>query len=46
MERVGCNRSYIGHVRRALLDLQEEVGDLSVGEITTEQLREYLFGLP
>ena len=46
MERVGRNRSYIGHVRRALLDLEEGVGDLPVGEITTEQLRDYLFGLP
>ena len=46
MERVGRNRSYIGHVRRALLDLEEEVGDLPVGEITTEQIRDYLFGLP
>jgi integrase len=46
MERVGRNRSYIGHVRRALIDLEAEFGNRLVREFTSEEIREYLFGLP
>jgi len=46
MENVGRNKSYIGHVRRALADLQDEFGNRLVREFSTEELRDYLFGLP
>ena len=46
MERVGRNHSYIGHVRRALSDLEAEFGNRLIREFTGEEIREYLFGLP
>jgi len=46
MERVGRNHSYIGHVRRALADLEAEFGNRLVRDFTAEEIREYLFGLP
>jgi len=46
MKRVGRNHSYIGHVRRALADLEAEFGNRLVREFQTEELRDYLFGLP
>jgi integrase len=46
MERVGRNGSYIGHVKRALADLQDELGDKLVREITSAELADHLFGLP
>ena len=46
MKRVGRNHSYIGHVRRALADLEDEFGNRLVRNFTAEEIREYLFGLP
>jgi hypothetical protein len=46
MERVGRNKSYIGHVRRALADLESEFGNRLVRDFAIEELRDYLFGLP
>ena len=46
MENIGRNKSYIGHVRRALADLEAEFGNRLVREFSTEELRDYLFGLP
>ncbi len=46
MERVGRNHSYIGHVRRALADLEAEFGNRLVRDFTAEEIRDYLFGLP
>jgi integrase len=46
MERVGRNHSYIGHVRRALADLRDELGNKLVRDISVEELTDHLFGLP
>ena len=46
MERVGRNASYIGHVRRALADLQDELGNKLVRDIASTELADHLFGLP
>ena len=46
MERVGRNHSYIGHVKRALADLRDELGNKLVRDITVEELTDHLFGLP
>lgn len=46
MERVGRNQSYIGHVRRALIDLRSELGNRFVRDFTTDELADHLFGLP
>lgn len=46
MERVGRNASYIGHVRRALADLQDEYGNRNVRDFDGQKLSDYLFGLP
>ena len=46
MELMGRNSSYIGHVRRALADLEAEFGNRLVREFTTDELLTYLFGLP
>ena len=46
MERIGRNPAYIGHVGRALADLQEALGNRPVREFTTEEIRDYLFSLP
>jgi len=46
MERSGRNTSYIGHVRRALADMENALGNEFVREFSGEDLREYLFNLP
>jgi integrase len=46
MERVGRNHSYIGHVKRALADLREELGNKLVRDISVEELTDHLFALP
>ncbi|MEX0331436.1 MAG: tyrosine-type recombinase/integrase [Puniceicoccaceae bacterium] len=46
MERIGRNKSYIGHVRRTLTDLEAEFGNRLVREFTADEIRDYLFGLP
>jgi hypothetical protein len=46
MERVGRDASYIGHVRRALADLQDELGNKLVRDIASTELADHLFGLP
>jgi integrase len=46
MERVGRNASYIGHVKRALADLRDELGNKLVRDISSEELADHLFGLP
>lgn len=46
MERMGRNASYIGHVRRALKDLQDKFGNRNVRDFKGQELSGYLFGLP
>lgn len=46
MERSGRNTSYIGHVRRALADMEGALGNELVREFSAEDLRVYLFNLP
>ena len=46
MERVGRNASYIGHVKRALTDLRDELGNKLVRDISSSELADHLFGLP
>jgi integrase len=46
MVNIGRNAAYIQHVRRALADLEDEFGNRLVREFSTEELRDYLFGLP
>ena len=38
--------SYIGHVKKALEDLTDDIGDPNVREIPIATLRDHLFGLP
>lgn len=46
MERMERHPSYIGHVKKALEDLRDEIGDPAVRDIPIGTLRDHLYGLP